>query len=411
MKKSIKYLLLSSIGAAVIVIILLIIITSSDKETVSGKGEWNNKQYSSNRFSSSAVNDSYNNDSSYIESITVPDFIGEYYSEVIDRYEYSTRFSFVRYEQESDEEEGKVIYQYPNAGTIVDNYNCTVYLTVSIAKQTVTIPNVVGKTQQLAEEEMSKLNLSVLVEYTYNSYPKGTVIASFPKANTTVNSGTTVTIYVSLGSNTASGNEESDSSSEFKGYDTMYFGHYEQDNNTANGKEPIEWLILERDGNRVLLLSKRCLAFKEYNSEYTYVTWGTCSLRKWLNSSFIIDAFSSEEQTKIQYSNVDPSDNTKYSVNGGQCTYDKVYILSDQETREYFSNDSLRQAFPSASCSKEKGENGYTNTINCTWWTRTPGHDQNFSMCVDERGSADDYYGYNVKNKSAVRPVICIELG
>ena len=32
------------------------------------------------------------------------------------------------------------------------------------------------------------------------------------------------------------------------------FGHYEQDNNLENGKEPIEWKVLDKKDGRVLLL-------------------------------------------------------------------------------------------------------------------------------------------------------------
>lgn len=34
------------------------------------------------------------------------------------------------------------------------------------------------------------------------------------------------------------------------------YGHYEQDNDTANGKEPIEWVVLDVQGDKALLISK-----------------------------------------------------------------------------------------------------------------------------------------------------------
>ena len=44
------------------------------------------------------------------------------------------------------------------------------------------------------------------------------------------------------------------------------FGAYEQDNNTRNGKEPIEWQVLEIKGGRALLISKYGLDAKRYNT-------------------------------------------------------------------------------------------------------------------------------------------------
>ena len=39
----------------------------------------------------------------------------------------------------------------------------------------------------------------------------------------------------------------------------MTFGHYEQDNDKSNGSEPIEWVVIESNGDEVTLLSRYCL--------------------------------------------------------------------------------------------------------------------------------------------------------
>ena len=69
--------------------------------------------------------------------------------------------------------------------------------------------------------------------------------------------------------------------------DIVYFGTYEQDNDTSNGKEDIEWLVLAKKGNRILVISDKALDRQPYNSSRTRVTWETCTLRKWLNNDFI----------------------------------------------------------------------------------------------------------------------------
>ena len=85
----------------------------------------------------------------------------------------------------------------------------------------------------------------------------------------------------------------------YKVGDIIKFGHYEQDGNTSYGKEEIEWEVLKVESDRVLVVSKYALDCKPYNTEYTDVTWETCSLRQWLNSTFLNTAFSAEEQKKI----------------------------------------------------------------------------------------------------------------
>jgi hypothetical protein len=46
---------------------------------------------------------------------------------------------------------------------------------------------------------------------------------------------------------------------------TVVFGHYEQDKDTENGQEPIEWLVLDTDkeGCRALVISCLCLDVKQ----------------------------------------------------------------------------------------------------------------------------------------------------
>ena len=57
------------------------------------------------------------------------------------------------------------------------------------------------------------------------------------------------------------------------------FGRYEQDGDKENGPEEIEWVLLDVQDGKALLLSKYGLEAKPYNTEYTDVTWETCTLR------------------------------------------------------------------------------------------------------------------------------------
>ena len=61
------------------------------------------------------------------------------------------------------------------------------------------------------------------------------------------------------------------------------FGAYEQDNNTSNGKEKIEWIVLATEGDKSLVISKYILDCQPYNTSRAEVTWEICTLRTWLN--------------------------------------------------------------------------------------------------------------------------------
>lgn len=210
--------------------------------------------------------------------------------------------------------------------------------------------------------------------------------------------------------------------------DIIVFGTYEQDNNISNGKELIEWLVLAKKGNRVLVISDKALDCQLYNNTSDYyknITWEICSLRKWLNADFINVAFSAEEQSKIQSTTVSADKNPKYGSNPGNATTDKVFSLSINEVNKYFTSDEARRCVPTA-YAKANGANVIDNyheegTSVCCWLLRTPGNSScsvysyssyyyndiafvYFNGSVNYSGNAVDTVGF------AVRPALWITI-
>ena len=122
------------------------------------------------------------------------------------------------------------------------------------------------------------------------------------------------------------------------------FGAYEQDNNTSNDKEYVEWLVLEIKDGKALVISKYALDCKQYH--HTDVTWETSTLRKWLNNDFLNSAFSADEKAMIPTVTVSADKNPGYSTNPGKATQDQVFLLSVPDANKYFSSDSARQCKP-----------------------------------------------------------------
>lgn len=191
--------------------------------------------------------------------------------------------------------------------------------------------------------------------------------------------------------------------------DTVFFGAYEQDNNTSNGKEDVEWLVLEVKDGKALVVSKYALDCKQYNTSNTNVTWETCTLRKWLNTDFINSAFSSDEKAKIPTVTVSADENPDYSTNPGNATQDQVFLLSITEANKYFGSDSARQCKPT---DYAFANGAYVNSVNgnCWWWLRSPGVTQDSAAYVHSSG---DVYepGSDVDiGTSAVRPAMWISI-
>ena len=193
------------------------------------------------------------------------------------------------------------------------------------------------------------------------------------------------------------------------------FGAYEQDNDTSNGKEPIEWLVLEKRGNKALVVSKYALDCKPYNTEYTDVTWETCTLRKWLNNDFLNAAFSETEQGQIISSTVTADQNPSYGTSPGNDTTDRVFLLSIPEANKYFKTDSERICGVTeyAVAQGAYTANSYSagGKVACWWWLRSPSDYSNRAVRVRYDGSVLNRGYYVTDGNSAVRPAMWIDLG
>ena len=111
---------------------------------------------------------------------------------------------------------------------------------------------------------------------------------------------------------------------------TVTFGHYEQDGFTEDGKEMIEWYVLENDPETqsVLLISKDILDGHYYNYSFPYPNWVDSDLYKWLNTDFAEAAFTEQERNFI----VRQQDNTLIS------------ILNLEEAQSLFKTNKEREA-------------------------------------------------------------------
>lgn len=186
--------------------------------------------------------------------------------------------------------------------------------------------------------------------------------------------------------------------------DTVTFGNYPQATSTP---EPIEWTVLAVDStnNRALLIAKKVLDCQKYNSTSTNVTWETCSLRTWLNSTFFNAAFDSTEQGRIPLSHIENPSNPTYGTSGGNATDDCVFPLSIQEASNtaYFPNDDARKADAT-----QKAINGgiYESSGRGPWWTRTPGSIQSKSAYVLTNGEVYADGDYVENTTRGVRPAL-----
>lgn len=190
---------------------------------------------------------------------------------------------------------------------------------------------------------------------------------------------------------------------------SFFFGTYEQDNDTENGKEDIEWLVLAKEGERILVVSKRAIDCQKYNPVRGAVTWEDCSLRVWLNGSFLDAAFSPEEKALIPTVLVPAEENPVYHTEAGSDTLDQVFLLSIGEVNAYFGSDEERVCEMTAYCVAQGGYISREGT--CWWWLRSPGGSPRYAAGVFSKGAVDNYGDGVFGAHDMIRPAMWIELG
>lgn len=166
--------------------------------------------------------------------------------------------------------------------------------------------------------------------------------------------------------------------------DYVTLGVYEQDNVESNGKEPIEWLVLDKQDDRVLVISRYALDWVKFNSFEASVTWETCSLRAWLNDTFINEYFAPDERDRILSTKVTADINPQHATPPGNDTTDQIFLLSILEAERYFATDSER-ACQVTEYSYARGSFRDTDGYGW-WWMRTPGTDRYRAAYINQDG-------------------------
>ena len=190
--------------------------------------------------------------------------------------------------------------------------------------------------------------------------------------------------------------------------DVVTFGSYPQ---TQSGTDntPIEWQVLDIQDGKALLISKYALDCQPYNVSGMDVTWETCSLRTWLNGTFLNSAFRSDEAGMILKTTVTADQNPKNITRAGKNTQDRIFLLSVPEAEKYLASELNRQC-RATEFAKAQGAYTIAPNGNYWWWLRTPGYLSSIAACVSSTGRVN-YNGTAVNiMRGSVRPAMWVNL-
>lgn len=151
---------------------------------------------------------------------------------------------------------------------------------------------------------------------------------------------------------------------------------------------PVRWQVLQQDDTSMLLLSEKILDAHEFDNSTSGgdIRWYNSDLREWLGSEFYNTCFDAEEQAAVI--TTENSNDTGSELSGGPNTFDKVFLLSDQQmsNSEYgfwggSDESATRKAhyIPGVETKVTTWTMGFTNKYilnmedqTCYYWTRTP---------------------------------------
>ena len=287
------------------------------------------------------------------------------------------------------------------------------------------------ETQEPTKESVLSVDLSVGDCIVYGSYPKDAM------AQDMITDAIVTASYDDSGFATVDGQKYarvSAKESHIKRYNTKYHG---DDVLTYYSFAPIEWLVLETNGNKALVISKNVLEGQAFDtkfdrerwaSEYGYVfdtTWEDSTVRAWLNDAFYNTAFSKDEQEGIVLSEVQNEPNSKNGLSSGADTEDFLFLLSEAEALEYF-DEKLLLGRELAKAPEDKrhlgnpteyalGRGTFTreyerwHNVYCDWFLRTTGTDEYYAEYIVQSGLLDSD-GVWVDRYCGIRPCFWLDM-
>lgn len=189
-------------------------------------------------------------------------------------------------------------------------------------------------------------------------------------------------------------------------WDCVYFGNYIQKDTNGDGKvtdedekQPIKWRVLsvEEDGT-ALLLADKLLDMQPFDKNGK-IDWEECTLRTWLNSTFLNAAFTEAEQEAIA--------ETELETESAATVTDNIYLLSLEEVSnpEYGFH-------PLIDCESNtrKAEGTDLAVFDNAWWLRTPLKEDVSWVCSIDSYGKNAKYAWNTYGSLWIRPALRLKL-
>lgn len=208
--------------------------------------------------------------------------------------------------------------------------------------------------------------------------------------------------------------ENQNSNNSLRPGDNVFLGWYEQDNDKSNGPEPIEWTVLEVQGDKCLVISRYGLEHVAFhNDNSSLVTWENSKIRKWLNDDFFSSVFNRDEVPLILKTVVDNSPaqgDTEYRTNtDGGLTEDRLFLLSCAEVKKYYGIERKRDNRSAVMDATPHVKNEWATVYKPdSWWLRSIYESSRSALIINSSGRL--IYSKVTENKNCIRPAFWMEI-
>ena len=189
----------------------------------------------------------------------------------------------------------------------------------------------------------------------------------------------------------------------------VFMGRWPQ-TKAGTDETPIEWIVLDVQDGRALLLSLCGIECMPYNDVWTNVTWEDSMMRRWLNGEFLASAFDGAEREAVALTDVKNDRSQGYArsnSDGGPDTQDRVFLLSYAEAWKYMPNAADRRCRITAHA-KAQGAEHNRETRCGWWWLRSPGNYRLYQGDVFSSGIQS--VSITKSRSDVVRPAMWVEL-
>ena len=182
-----------------------------------------------------------------------------------------------------------------------------------------------------------------------------------------------------------------------------------------SGDERILWYVLDRQDDKLLLISVSALSPGEFHNVYEETSWANCSLREMLNGVFYEEYINHYEKELLIETDVFTSDNEEYGTAGGRTVQDYVFLLSAEEVEQYFPNEEDRYAQATQAAARDganvdinDGYNHAQRDNNTWWWLRNMGADAKKTVVVDAEGDIDYEGRHSTVATGGIKPAMWV---